>query len=107
MPTFTMFSFAAMLFVLLLPDNGTTVIPCYAHLFVAILSVKSIQAGGAWTYLPMFFIFVLMPLGDYIIGVDLINHSADIQKKLHSAMRFKVEYLQTCSAEVVVMPSLD
>ena len=51
--------------------------------------MRSIDAGGAWAGLPVLFIFVLLPIGDYILGVDLVNQPPSLQKKLQEASKFK------------------
>jgi hypothetical protein len=85
---FVGYAFAVFLASTLLPDDGTTVLPYCMHPFVAILGVKAMHAGGWWAALPAVFIFFLLPLGDFLVGVDLVNQPAALQQQLQGARRF-------------------
>ena len=81
----------------LIPDDGSTVLPYYLHVILPIMAFKSAISsatfGGHWSFSLFYFVFGVIPLADYIIGVDVANQTREEQKQLHGAFRFKLHTL--------------
>ena len=73
-----------------LPDDGSTVLPYYIHVVLPILAFKSVLYGGIWSFSMFFFIFGVVPVADYIIGVDLANQTKPEQLILQRRFSFKL-----------------
>ena len=78
------------LLVLALPDDGATVLPYYIHLILPVIAYKSALFGSHWAFALVYFIFGVVPLLDYVLGVDVANQRKADQKQLHRAFRFKL-----------------
>ena len=89
MMLFFAFSLPVVASCVLIPENGHSVLPYWIHLFVGMLSFKSMATGGMWLHMPLFYIFVAVPVVDWVVGVDLANHSVPVQQALHRQSRFK------------------
>lgn len=76
-----------------IPDDGTTVIPYYIHLVIPGLVIKSFEAGGLWSLSIFVFIFVVVPILDYAIGVDVTNQTREQQRNLNGERRFRWQTL--------------
>ena len=81
---------ALVVLVIFLPDDGSTVLPYYIHVVLPIIAFKSALYGSHWAFSMFYFIFGIVPLADYILGVDVANQPKDAQKTLHRAFRFKL-----------------
>lgn len=73
-----------------LPDDGSTVLPYYIHLVLPIIAYKSVLYGGHYSFSMFYFIFGIVPLADYILGVDVANQTKAEQKVLHKEYKFKL-----------------
>ena len=89
-PLFVVAVCALVVMVLFLPDDGSTVLPYYIHLVLPIIAVKSVIYGSHWSFSMFYFIFGIVPLADFILGVDVANQPKEAQKQLHRAFRFKL-----------------
>jgi hypothetical protein len=87
-----------------IPDSGETVIP-YLLILVLIptISVKCMAAGGWWTACPFLFIFVLLPITETLVGVELTNQTAEKQKELHYQFPFKLLTLLVVPTQLAII----
>ena len=90
--------------VLFLPDDGATVLPYYIHLILPVIAYKSALFGSHWSFSMIYFIFGIVPIFDYVLGVDVANQRKADQKQLHRAFRFKLFtfLVPVCVAGVIV-----
>eukprot|EP00943_MAST-04B_sp_MAST-4B-sp1_P008486 g8486.t1 len=90
---FFLFLGAVCLLVLLcviIPDDGSTVLPYYIHIILPIIAYKSVLYGGHYSFTMFYFVFGIVPLADCIIGVDVANQTKAEQKMLHKDYNFKL-----------------
>ena len=73
-----------------IPDDGSTVLPYYIHLILPIIAFKSVLQGGHYSFSMFYFIFGIVPLADYILGVDVANQSKEEQKILNKYYGFRL-----------------
>lgn len=73
-----------------LPDDGSTVLPYYIHVVLPIIAYKSVLYGGMYSFFMFYFIFGVVPLADYIIGVDVANQTKTEQQALQRCFSFKL-----------------
>mmetsp|Transcript_105219 Transcript_105219/g.336697 ORF Transcript_105219/g.336697 Transcript_105219/m.336697 type:complete len:466 (-) Transcript_105219:8-1405(-) len=73
-----------------LPDHGDTVLPFCTIIILPIVVFKSVAMGGFWSYSILLFVFVVIPLADFIVGVDVGSQTREIQRELHTAFRFEL-----------------
>lgn len=81
----------------LIPDDGSTVLPYYLHIILPIMSFKSAIAssifGKHWSFTLFYFIFGVVPLADWIIGMDCANQTKEEQKQLNGEFKWKLHTL--------------
>ena len=78
---------ALVVLVIFLPDDLSS--PYYIHVVLPIIASVGF-CGSHWAFSMFYFIFGIVPLADYILGVDVANQPKDAQKTLHRAFRFKL-----------------
>ena len=72
---------ALVVLVIFLPDDGSTVLPYYIHVVLPIIAFKSALYGSHWAFSMFYFIFGIVPLADYILGVDVANQPKDRKRR--------------------------
>ena len=70
-------------------DNGSTLLPYFIHFVLVNIVIRTMHAGGWWTFSVLPNMFGLLPFADWLYGVDLLNQSVVEQRELHSRSAFK------------------
>lgn len=74
-----------------IPDNGEIVWPYVLPVVLLPLIVfKSLEVGGVYTFFIWVLIFVIIPILEYVVGVDVGNQTRTKQKQLHDVMSFRL-----------------
>jgi alkane 1-monooxygenase len=73
-----------------IPNAGTRVWLHFGTMLIPIVAIKGIVMGGWFTLSIFYLVFIIVPALDYLVGVDLRNHSPDEQRELHDDFSFEV-----------------
>ena len=87
----------------LIPDDGSTVLPYYLHVILPIMAFKSAISsatfGGHWSFSLFYFVFGVIPLADYIIGVDVANQTREVGAATLRDIHMQGEQLKGIAAD--------
>ena len=73
--------------------------------FLAQLIFRSVEAGGLWTFVVFFNLFVALPIMDTVVGVDTTNQTREQQANLAGALKFRIMTLLVVPFQVSRPPN--
>jgi len=86
-----------------IPDDGKSVWPYCCILIIPILVFKSAFMSGLWTFSVFPVVFGVIPLVDFLVGVDLGYQSPEEQKDLHESFVFELLTLSVAPGMLAAM----
>eukprot|EP00928_Gymnodinium_smaydae_P050983 TRINITY_DN3451_c0_g1_i1.p1 TRINITY_DN3451_c0_g1~~TRINITY_DN3451_c0_g1_i1.p1 ORF type:complete len:458 (+),score=49.73 TRINITY_DN3451_c0_g1_i1:244-1617(+) len=74
-----------------IPIDGSSVLPYFIPLImVPTFIIKATLLPGLWTFSPLVILYVVFPLFDFFVGVNLGSHSADQLDEVQDALKFRL-----------------
>eukprot|EP00928_Gymnodinium_smaydae_P050985 TRINITY_DN3451_c0_g2_i1.p1 TRINITY_DN3451_c0_g2~~TRINITY_DN3451_c0_g2_i1.p1 ORF type:complete len:456 (+),score=64.94 TRINITY_DN3451_c0_g2_i1:49-1416(+) len=74
-----------------IPIDGSSVLPyCVPLIMVPTVIIKTTSLPGLWTFSTLVVVYVVFPLYDFLVGVNLGSHGEDQLDEVQGALKFRL-----------------